>query len=920
MIDPTARYIWSSEDSSGRNRYVFFRRTFTLTSDTPAGTLQLFADTRYRVLVNGVVLGHGPARFYVTHPEFDTYDLTPFLQPGENVIAVLVNSYGKSTYHSIASMGGLIAWGEVTDGETTLMLATGAEWRAQDAAAYYANVPPLSFALNPGEVLDTRLLPENWAQPDFDDRDWLPAVAVAEQGHWGELTARRIPLLDEREVWAHQRLGVWRAEFADDEDRYSFLLVAPHAPTFQPQARACAFTYLFSPCAQTITFGAYWGRYWVNGEEIPPILRTDVPLRQDFTVALREGWNSLLVLETMSFDVWELYFGFPRAAGIQLSAEAELGSPHTFLLAGPWLGEQAHLAEGLAEVLTSPGALPAALGAWTPWLRGQTACSPYFERGWRRLTRLDDAKTIAAFGADYAISSTDTALVLLYDFGSEVLGRPVLTFSSAAGTKIDLHYTERVVDGTADHYYNCVSRLADRCITRGGQQRWQPLHPRGFRYLEVVVHGDIHAFSLRHVGVTRANYPVRQTGSFACSDPHLTRIWQLGADTQFACMEDVFLDCPARERGLYAEDFFIQGYTTRAVFGDTDLYRQCIRLFFLSQGENGTLAGLAPNVGGGTSVDFMIYPVLALWNYYAWTGDMTLLREMAPALEKLLNGLHALGDTQTGLVDWLGSYIDICAMDRSGVNCAVNCFVQRAFAIGAQVLTVLGDAPAAAHRQEQADRLAAVIRRDFWDTERKVFTDRRRIDCEKTEPSVPANTLPLYFGFATEEQTAGALEYLLGVLQHNELVAHPERGDQLNVNASFVFFPLHLLFEHGYAREAEAFIRTSWGRMLDNGATTCWEYFTDNASRCHAWSSAPTYFLHAYVLGITFPDTGNPDRVSLAPHLGTLSWAEGVYPHPRGPIHIAWQLHGDHLQLSYDVPDGVEVMLAYAPDYCMIFP
>jgi hypothetical protein len=61
------------------------------------------------------------------------------------------------------------------------------------------------------------------------------------------------------------------------------------------------------------------------------------------------------------------------------------------------------------------------------------------------------------------------------------------------------------------------------------------------------------------------------------------------------------------------------------------------------------------------------------------------------------------------------------------------------------------------------------------------------------------------------------------------------------------------------------------------------------------------------VLGVTFPEAGNPNRVRVEPHPGTLSWAEGVYPHPAGPIHVRWEVKGENLMLECDAPEGVEV-------------
>ncbi|NLB39212.1 MAG: hypothetical protein GX810_08210 [Clostridiales bacterium] len=54
-------------------------------------------------------------------------------------------------------------------------------------------------------------------------------------------------------------------------------------------------------------------------------------------------------------------------------------------------------------------------------------------------------------------------------------------------------------------------------------------------------------------------------------------------------------------------------------------------------------------------------------------------------------------------------------------------------------------------------------------------------------------------------------------------------------------------------------IRTVWGRMLSQGATSFWEtergaWDFDNAgSLCHGWSAIPIYFYGKYFLGIEEP-------------------------------------------------------------------
>ena len=82
-------FVWGDAEGSGRQQTVLFRRNLSLgEKDVSKATIHLFADSRYHLYINGTHVNFGPSRFYVAHPQFDSYDLTPYLRPGKNVIAV----------------------------------------------------------------------------------------------------------------------------------------------------------------------------------------------------------------------------------------------------------------------------------------------------------------------------------------------------------------------------------------------------------------------------------------------------------------------------------------------------------------------------------------------------------------------------------------------------------------------------------------------------------------------------------------------------------------------------------------------------------------------------------------------------------------------------------------------------------------
>ena len=910
-----AQAIWTDAHGRGRNRYSLFRKSFRVDTAPQTALLHIFADTRYRLLVNGQTVAHGPARFFPGWPEYDTHDITGLLRVGKNVIAVMVNSYGTNCFHADVSSGGLLLAAEISAAGRTQQLVTDGSWKALVSPGHVPETPALSFALNPGELFDARRMPDGWDTPAFDDAAW-PAAALRPRDTWGTLRPRSIPLLDERYRTPRRRCGAFLGRYAADETVESLIVASDEHAVHGGRERAVVLAYLHSPRAQDVVLGAWWGKYYLNGQAVSGTRDARAPQRMDYAVHLHEGWNQLQVVEAFGHGWWDFYLGLPRSAGLQLRGAPALDSPDTFLVAGPWSGSRGEEAEKLPWPLADAVALPAKFGPWRHWPRGASAQTPCKDRGWRVWERLDsggDQRDLAFDVAAVAQRVGDDTLSLLYDFGEEILGRPVLEFSAAAGTVVDVTYNERLTpEGTADVAYRTFVDIADRTIARGGPQTWQTFHPRGMRYLEVLVRGDLSAFDLKRIGVTRAHYPIEDIGSFACSDPTLSDVWQLCARTQHACAEDAYLDCPHRERGLYSGDFLVQFFAHQALQADTRLFRRCIELFFQAQGDNGLVPACPHGLPAGRHPDYSAVLVQCVYKYWARSGDLELVRQQKDRLATLLRGLERLEVPGSGLLDGtsLHPYIDLAHLDKRGVNCALNCFYVQAFADGAKLFELVGDEPRAAHYRARAAALARATREAFWNDEQGVFVDRLVSEVPDTGPSVPANALAILYGVADEVQTRRAGAWLTGAMHHNFRVAEPRHNTDCNVTSYFAYFALEALYRLGYVHQAEAFMRAYWGRMLEHGAWTCWEYLVENAgmSYCHAWSAAPAHYLSTELLGVRFVEPVNPDKIALRPVAGSLHWAEGVYPHPRGPIHVRWEKSADGLRLEYHVPAGVTVV------------
>lgn len=180
--------IWSPSSPAGTQVYRAFRKSFVLATNPPQASLQIFADSRFILWVNGKYVLRGPCRFDWHGPQYDTVDVSSFLQPGTNVLAVMVHSYENVTSKIMIHNPGLTA--ELQLPGTNIF--TDTTWRSgptiyQPSPNAWGSIP---------DVIDARVQTNDWTATNFNDSAWETATTV-DGTQWGALTARTIPLAQE---------------------------------------------------------------------------------------------------------------------------------------------------------------------------------------------------------------------------------------------------------------------------------------------------------------------------------------------------------------------------------------------------------------------------------------------------------------------------------------------------------------------------------------------------------------------------------------------------------------------------------------------------------------------------------------------------------------------------------------------------
>ena len=899
----SARFVWSDATGLGRNRFVLFRRVVHCQTEPRSGILHLFVDNRYRLRVNGVIAGYGPIRFLPNHPEFDSIDLSPYLRRGENVIVVEAYSPCATNFQAMReSRGGFMAWGSIAH-ETTDDLSTPGAWQQRRAPAWDEFAGAFSFAQGPVEILDLAKLPESLFVASQGE-GWSEPTLIADP-IWGTPTTRSIPLLGlASDAPASLMLA---ATLATTEERLVGRVVAIEqmAAKGANKIRFPSALCIHSPRAQEVTIGTFWGPNYLNGADLVVAADPLLGNRQNATAPLRAGWNLMYGEPEVLADIWGVLVDVPRAAGLTLRSEPSMEAPHGIRV-GPAMTETRLAAERGAVPATAQdlARLP-----WT-WTVMDHADMPAREVAWDRIgTVISRNQPLAA------LSLSAGSHVLLYDFGTEVLGHVQLDIEAPAGTIVDSSIDERHrADGQLALFgTNPFADTVDRFRTAGGLARLEGFHPRGGRYLQLTIRlpDGASGCTVHHVAIRDARVAVPSDGSFRCSDPVLTWAWSAGLATLRACVEDAFLDCPWRERGTYLGDSLVEANALRAVSRDLSVAWRTATLAAQSQTPDGQVMGCVPSWMTGPGGDFTLIWVLMLRDLWAASGDLARLRALWPTVEGIVHGSRWKADAH-GLWTAIGvnMFIDwgITTNEaRSGeANAVLNALRIRALQCAAELATALG-LPSAAGFSQEAQSVTAAYRSTLWlATEQRFAGFVANGQPTTTVTAIHANVLVLAFGIATPEQNVGVVRFVTGELPDNAQRAIGTHPEYLEIY--YLHYTLQALYRQNLAALAEQVMRSHYQILQHAGAWTLWEGmrggYQQQGSLCHAWSAAAMWACTDHVLGVRFERPGHPDSLVIAPD-SHLTWASGTVPHPKGVVRISWRREANVLWLEAELPAGV---------------
>lgn len=434
-----------------------------------------------------------------------------------------------------------------------------------------------------------------------------------------------------------------------------------------------------------------------------------------------------------------------------------------------------------------------------------------------------------------------------------------------------------------------------------------------FRYLKVAVNSD-KGLQFKQLRTDFSSYPVNYAGSFECSDPFLTELWKITRWTTQLCMNDMFYDSPKHQEPIACTgDYLIESLINYYAFGDPWLTRQTLVK---------TALMLEKNQYDMFHTSYSLLWVQMLTQYYRHTGDLGLIRELVPHVNKLNQLFASYLDTDylvSNAPDYMFmDWIKIGAFNAHHPPAVIGmgymtAFYYKSLQDAAYLNQLVQQSAVSQQNLALAAKIKAGMNRLLWDPEQLRYKDglpfrnhaKRHYffpeDTAIVTYSPHVNTLAVLYDIAPKARQAAIMDYVL----HQQ---------SIDLQPYFMFFVLGAIEHVGAFPNAGLEQLRKWQGGINKETYTLKENWQDvtatgyGGDYSHAWGGSPLYYLSKNVLGV---DAVN-GAIVVRPFTGeAVSWANGTVPLAGGKkLSLAWKRQSaGKYEYTIDAPRNQKVYL-----------
>jgi alpha-L-rhamnosidase len=908
-----ASWIGQYPDSQAQNAApgeLLFRKQFGLTGQIARARLYVSGLSYPYIYINGrAVSDHMQDTAFTTFNktvDYNTYDVTGLLQQATNAVAV---SLGHGFYAGGADdyPGSGEPWQPAqpklklqlevwyTDGHSAQVSSDGS-WKLSTGPTT-ADSPAV-------ESYDARLEKPGWTQAGYGDSNWSSASVVSAPA--GVMRAQLIPPV----------LQTSTVKPVKVTDLAGETLPVPSYSATPP---------------------ANWLWNVAGASNIAP--EGTIYLRKTFTVADPSSISSAVLRVNgddgdMAYVNGTLVSSAPGNVvnGWQTSQISDIKSllvPGTNVIA----------LAGISQTPTPSGVIAAAQldstrivtdGTWKA-LPGTPASPP---AGWNTAGFDDSSWPAANVQAPYGSGPWGTGVQTppgpskVYDFGITTSGWARVTMQGAAGTQVQIKYSEKLNPNGTVESEGGGSQTDTYILKGGGPETYQPKYGwKGYRYVQVSVAPGGTLPDIQSVTGVIAHTALASAGDFTSSGDLLNSMHAAMRNTILNNQYSYGSDTPTYEKGGWTNDNGDYATSEMANFDAEAYYTHMMQNFDDSQDPAGDVGWLVPDPPGDDVAD-------PLWggSYLLIENDMfqsyddlaTISRDyshMAAYMDYMKNQIAPNGYIYMGRT-WGDWSVPGNATPPSSEMIGTM-FLYREAKDLATMAAAIGNSAGATMYNQLAGTIETAVNNKFYDPAHHQYYDPPGTNSDAAGgPSGPTGCTPGSSGCGYD-QTANVfgLAFGLAPAQDRQAIANGlaadvvAKGNHLATGANGSKYILPMLTAAGYGdlayKVATNPTAPGWGQwFLQCGATTMWENWEDSScnsarSRDHAFMGTVDDWLFSGVAGIQ-PASPGFQAIQIKPSSpqGSLTSASASQTTPYGQVSSSWASTGSAYHLTVHVPVG----------------
>lgn len=443
-----------------------------------------------------------------------------------------------------------------------------------------------------------------------------------------------------------------------------------------------------------------------------------------------------------------------------------------------------------------------------------------------------------------------------------------------------------------------------------------------FRYLKVEVI-SAKGLIVKNISADFSSYPVSYIGKFISSDKNLTRLWDITRWTTQLCMNDMFYDSPNHQEPIACTgDYFIQSLINYYAFGDPWLTRQTLLK---------TAYMLEKNNYDMFHTSYSLIWVQMIHQYYQYTGDLQLVKEILPHVNRL-NQLFESYLDEDNLVSNAPDYMfmDWIKIDKFNAHHPpavigmgyMTAFYYKSLVDAAYLNMLAGNTSISDKNLFLAEKIKAAMNTLLWDQGKKLYKDglpfRSKThnhfffppDTNIITYSPHVNTLAVLYDIVPKDQQLKILHYVVN-------------QKAIDLQPYFMFFVLSAVDHARQFNTVGLELLKKWEGGINLETYTLKENWQDQTETgyggdySHAWGGSPLYFMSRNILGVK-PGTAGFKEIEInLLRTSKIKWAKGIVPLEQGrSMAISWERQNKRTyNYSLEIPADTKTFVTIPIDW-----